>query len=422
MAVPASALSLLEAYDAALANDPKYLAALYDNAAGQENAAIGLASLLPNVAATYNYTDNNGELNNSPRDYIGKVANLSMRQPLLNLDSWHRYKGGQSQALFSEAKFESEAQDLILRIATAYLDSLLAQDQLRLSTAQQDAYRENQIANQQMFDKGAGTRTDMLETRARYQLAEAAVVEARDNLAQRLDELSVIIGRQPGVLDEMVISLPQFPVEPSTLTEWEDLARAHHPEIRAQLHSLDYAKAEVERNRAGHLPRVDLVASHSRSVSETIQYAGFSTAVTSVGVQVSVPLYSGGGVNAQVRQAVSKVSSSRAGYDSSVQKILVDLRKQFQLTKSTRIKISATEAAERSAAEAVEATRKSIAGGQRVNLDLLNAMQQLYTTRRDLSEAKHAYLLAYLRLHAAAGLLERKILYKVSSCFGSQAD
>ena len=132
---------------------------------------------------------------------------------------------------------------------------------------------------------------------------------------------------------------------------------------------------------------------------------------------MSIPIYSGGSVNAQTRQAAARLAGSRADLDTTTQKTLVEIRKQFPLLVSARIRIAAMEQAESSAVASVEATRKSVTGGQRVNLDVLNALQQLYTTRRDLSEARHGYLLTYARLHAAAGMLDEQSLSMIASSF-----
>lgn len=428
LALPAHSLTLLESYRAAVEKDPTFQSARFERVAGEEYEAIGRSNLLPNVGLSYSQSKNdadrittaNGRSQRDSPQYDSQVTTLSVRQPLFNLDAWQRYKGGQAQARYSDAKFASGWQDLITRLTTAYLEALLAEDQLRLAIAQREAYHENQLANERMFEKGAGTRTDMLETRARYELAQAQVIEAEVNVATRRHELAVIIGSDPGTLDALVSGLPELPMQ-MTLVEWERLASENNPEVRAQRHSVEYAQAEAERNRAGHYPRVDLVASHSRNTADSLFTYNQQSTVNSVGVQMSLPIYSGGAVNAQTRQAAARLASNQADLDAILQKTLVEVRKQFQLVSSSRLKMLAMEQAERSAAEAVEATRKSVLGGQRVNLDVLTALQQLYITRRDLSDARHGYLLAYLRLHAAAGLLDEQSLGKVAACF-SKAD
>ncbi len=419
--LPSYALGLLESYQSALEHDPAFRGARFERAAGEEFAAIGRSSLLPSVSLSYSYVNNDAEvsINNQPpgpRKYNSEVTSLSMRQPLFNLDAWQRYKGGQAQASYSNAKFSGSWQDLVARLTAAYLDALLAEDQLRLAIAQRDAYHENQLANEKMFEKGAGTRTDVLETRARAELAEASVIEARNNVTNKRQELAVIVGGDPGALHTLVNGLPELPM-PYSLAEWEQVARERNPEVRAQRHSVEYAQAEVGRNRAGHFPRVDLIASVNRNIADTLYTYDQAATVNSVGVQLVLPLYSGGGVNAQTRQAAARLASNEAELDSALQKSLVEVRKQFQQVSSSRLRMQAMEQAERSAAEAVEATRKSVAGGQRVNLDVLTALQQLYTTRRDLSDARHGYLLAYLKLYAAAGALDEDSLGRIAASF-----
>ncbi len=424
--VPAHALSLIEAYQSALEKDPVFQGARFNRAVGEEYETLGRSYLLPSVSASYNQSKNeasrtttlaNGTQQQDNPQYTSKVATIQLRQPLFNLDGWQRYKGSKEQYGYSEAKFASDSQDLINRLTTAYLAALLAEDQLRLTIAQRDAYQENQIANQNMFEKGVGTRTDMLETRARFEVAQAEVLEAQDVVKNRRDELAVIVGGDPGTLDALTGSMPELALTPETLPEWEALATTNNPDVRALRHSVEYAKTEVERNRAGHFPRVDLVASHSRNSADSLFTFNQESTINAIGVQLTLPIYSGGSVNAQTRQAAARLGSGQAEYDSSLRKTLVEVRKQFQLVHSGRIRMAAMEQAVRSAAEAVEATRKSVAGGQRVNLDVLTALQQLHTSRRDLSEARHGYLQAFLKLHAAAGALNGDDLGKIASCF-----
>ncbi len=416
----------MSAYRAAVDNDPTFQGVRFEKVAGDEYEAIGRAGLLPTAGLSYNYSKNeadrtitlaNGNRQNDAPQYDSRVMTLSVRQPLFNLDAWQRYKGGQAQVSYSDARFSGGAQDLIVRLATAYLETLLAEDQLRLAIAQRDAYQENQQANQRMLDLGAGTRTDMLETRARFELGQAQVVEAQNQVDNRRNELAVIIGRDPGVLDSLASGLPELPLAPASLAEWERLARERNPEVRVQRHSVDYAQTEVERNRAGHYPRVDLVASHSRNTADSLFTFNQQSTVNSVGVQMSVPIYNGGGVNAQTRQAAARLAAGRAELDAATQKAVVEVRRQYQLLAGTRAKMEATAQAAMSAAEAVEATRKSVTGGQRVNLDVLTALQQLYLARRDLADARHGHLLAYLRLHAAGGVLDSDVLARIAGAF-----
>lgn len=418
-------MSLIEAYQSALQNDANYQSALRENEAGQESRAIGKASLLPNLSLSYSLSKSNAERtltnggitsNDSP-SYISKALTLSLRQPLFNLDAMARYRQGNAQASYSDAQFAGKSQELITRLSAAYFDALLAENQLRLANAQSNALTESMTGNEVLLAKGAGTRTDVLESRARYELAQAQVIEARDVVTNTRNVLAMIIGRDPGALDSMRAEVNSLPLTPTGLTEWESIARASNPDIISNSYKADYAELEIARNRAGHTPRVDLVATHSRNTADSIYTFNQESTINLVGVQVSVPLYAGGSVNAQTRQALARFEAARAELDASTSKTLLELRKQFDLLASSELRIAALLKAEQSALLLVEATQRSVSGGVRINLDVLNATQQLFTTRRDLARAQHGHLMAYLQLRAAAGVLDMTDLMKISAYF-----
>lgn len=419
-------MSLIEAYQSALQHDAAYQAALYENAAGQETRAIGKANLLPNLSLSYNHSKSNAERTSTNPDgsrfsdspsYVSKALTLSLRQPLFNMDALARYRQGNAQSNYSEALFAGKSQELITRLCAAYFDALLAETQLRLANAQSNALTENMTGNEILLAKGAGTRTDVLESRARYELAQAQVIEARDIVTNTRNTLAMMIGRDPGALDSMRADVNNISLTPAGLAEWESIARASNPDIVTNRFKTDYAALEVARNRAGHMPRIDLVANHSRNAADSIYTFNQNSTINLIGVQVLVPLYAGGSVNAQTRQASARLEGARAELDASTSKALLELRKQFDLLSSSQLRIAALLKAEESALLLIEATQKSVGGGVRINLDVLNATQQLFTTRRDLARAQHARLMAYLQLRAAAGVLDMSDLIKISAYF-----
>lgn len=419
-------MSLIEAYQSALQHDAAYQAAMHENEAGQELRAIGKANLLPNLSLSYSLSKSNAERTSTNPDgsrfsdspgYLSKALTLSMRQPLFNLDAMARYRQGNAQASYSDAQFSGKSQELITRLSATYFDALLAESQLRLANAQSNALTENMTGNEVLLAKGAGTLTDVLESRARYELAQAQVIEARDIVTNTRNALAMVIGSDPGVLDTMRAELNGMSLTPAGLAEWESIARASNPDIVSSRYKADYAELEVTRNRAGHMPRVDLVASHSRNAADSIYTFNQESTINLVGVQVTVPLYAGGSVNAQTRQALARSEVAHSELDASTSKALLELRKQFDLLASSELRIAALLKAEQSALQLVEATQRSVSGGVRINLDVLNATQQLFTTRRDLARAQHGHLMAYLQLRAAAGVLDMTDLMKISAYF-----
>ncbi|HYD61492.1 MAG TPA: TolC family outer membrane protein [Noviherbaspirillum sp.] len=421
-----SALGLIEAYEAALQNDPTFRAAVHENEAGQQNKLIGRSALLPNVSAGYSHTRNRaditqpnvfGQVSTTHPEYNSSVGTLQLRQPLLNLDGIARYRQGIAQTDYSDAVFAGRRQELVIRLVSAYADAQYAEDQLMLATAQRDAFAEQMRVNERMFQKGEGTRTDMLETQAKFDVAEAQVIEARDNLTTARNALAAIVGMEVKGLDPLSDDFRVLPMQPESFEDWKALALENNPEISAQRHAVEATRHEVSRNRAGHAPRLDMVASLSKNKGETLNTFNQESTVRAVGVQLNIPLYSGGYVNATTTQAVSNHEKAKSDLEAKTNQALVELRKQYSLVLSSAAKIDALNKSVKSATLLVSATEQSIKGGVRINLDLLNAKQQYYTARRDLAQARYNYLLSFLRLRSAAGTLGADDLHMVAGYF-----
>lgn len=425
-AVPASALSLVEAYEAALQNDPVYLTAVHDNEAGQQYKEIGRSYLLPGVGANYSASKNRadytapnvfGQINTTHPEYYSRSASISLRQPLFNLDKWARYNQGVAQTNYSDALFTARGQDLVIRLVSAYAEAKYAEDQLALATIQRDTFAEQKVVNERMFQHGEGTKTDMLETQARYDLAEAQLLEAQDNLVNARNALAAIVGGDVTQLDPLSDNFKVQPMVPASFDEWKAIALERNAEISAQRYNVEAAEQEIKKNRAGHAPTVDMVASLSKSNSESLTTLNQDSTVRSVGVQVSIPLYSGGLVSAATSQAVANHAKAKSELNSKTSQVLVELRKQYNLVTSSAARIDALVKTVNSARLLVQATQQSVKGGVRINLDVLNAQQQLYTAQRDLAQARYSYLVSYLRLRFAAGTLNAEDLHTVAGYF-----
>lgn len=430
-AMPASAIGLVEAYEAALQNDPTYRSAVHENEAGKQNVNLGRSNLLPSVSANYVSSHNRADITQpnpftgadvtSKPNYDSDSASLTLRQPLLNLDGLARYRQGRAQTEYSDAVFSVRRQDLVIRLVGAYADAQYAEYYVALMQAQRDAYAEQMHVNERMFQKGEGTRTDMLETRAKLDVAEAQLIEAQDSLTVVRNTLANLVGREVTQLDPLSEDFRVKPMQPASFEDWKAIALKNNPEIAAQKYGVEIAHQEVNKNRAGHAPRVDFIASLSRGRSETLSTLNQDAKTRTVGFQLSLPIFSGGATEASTVQAAANHEKAKDDLDAKTAQILVDLRKQYSQTLSSMAKIAALEKSVQSASLLVEATRQSIKGGVRINLDLLNAQQQLYAARRDLAQARYSYLLGYLRLRGAAGILTADDLHTVAAYFDRRA-
>ena len=409
----ASAIGLLQAYQAAVNNDPAYRAAYYENEGGKEYANIGLAGMLPSVTANYGYYKNRAEIEaEGPRgpsiskpEYTSRSGSVQLRQPLFNLEAGARHKQGIAQTNMSAAQFSLRGQELVLRVVGAYLDALFANEELALAQAQRDACTEQRKVNDKLFERGEGTRTDMLETQARLDLAEADLLEAQDREVTARATLSGVAGMEIGSVDRLGPGFRVGPPAPGGFEVWKARALAGNPEIQAQQFALAASREEISRSRAGHAPRLDLVASYNANQSDTLNSLNQQSTVRGIGLQLNFPLYSGGQVSALSRQAAAAHERAKAELQGRRDKLLIAVRKEYNAAISSDARIAALEKAVASGELLVKATEQSIKGGVRINVDLLNARQQMFATRRDLAHARYNYLLSDLRLRASAGAL-----------------
>jgi len=424
------AMSLLEAYEAALLHDPTYRSAYHENEAGQQAEAIGLASLLPNLSLTHNQSRSAGTITAPQQVAPGRVIEVSdnthfdsqisaltLRQPLINLEAVASYRIGKAQADSSRAKFTGRSQQLVVRLVEAYVETLLAQDHVKLSEAQLTSLDELKRVNERMLIKGEGTTTDVLETQSKHAIAQARVIEANDELEGARLKLEAIIGQKINQLDRLSDAFNTRAIQLQDYDSWYALALERNAELVTQRHAVTSGKEEIRKSFAGHTPRVDLVASLSKNNRGSFITRSQDAELATIGVEVNFPLYAGGRVNALTAQAKANHARAEADLDAVTDKVLVELKKQYNLLKSGVKKIESLELAVKSAELLVDATEKSIRGGIRINLNLLDAQQQLYTAQRDLSQARFDYLLAYLRLQLAAGTLVLDDLRNIASYF-----
>ncbi|TFF37153.1 TolC family outer membrane protein [Pseudomonas sp. RIT623] len=423
-----AAMGPFQVYEQALRRDPTYLAAFKAREAGQEYRAIGRAGLLPNISYSYNKGRNDSEVRylgdsrrqKEDRNYNSMGSTFILQQPLFDYEAYSSYRKGVAQALYADESFRDQSQQLLVRVMTSYTQALFAQDQIAISVASKQAYRQQFQQNQRLFDAGEGTRTDILEAQARYELADAEEIQARNDQDAALRELGALIGEPAVRVEDLAplrvgFALPV--VDPSGYEAWQERALANNPQLASSRQALDVARYEVERNRAGHLPKVTAFATSRRQESDSGNTYNQRYDTNTVGIEVSVPIFAGGGVMASTRQASRHLEQAEYELDGNTRSALIELRKQYNACQSGASRLRAYERALVAAEALVVSTRKSVQGGERVNLDVLNAEQQLATTRRDLAQARYDYLLAWIKLHYQAGMLSETQLARVDEAF-----
>src|SRR5450830_177499 len=423
------AMGPFQVYEQALRNDPVFLGALKERDAGQENRAIGRAGPLPKISYNYNQGRNDSratylsERGNAHEDrhYTSSGSTLMLQQPLIDYEAYANYRKGVAQALFADETFRGKSQELLVRVLTYYTKALFAEDQIEIAQARKKAYEEQFQQNEHLFRQDEGTRTDILEAESRFEQATAEEIEARNEQDAALRELGALIGVASVDVSELAPlaqTFQSFPLEPANFDTWHAMALENNPTLASQRQALDVAHYEVERNRAGHLPKLNAYASVRKSESDSGNTYNQRYDTNTIGFEVNVPLFAGGGVSASVRQASANMEQAEYELDGKTRETLIELRRQFSACLSGVSKLRAYQKALSSAEALVVSTKQSILGGERVNLDALNAEQQLYSTRRDLAQARYDYLMAWTKLHYYAGTLRDTDLAQVDEAFG----
>jgi outer membrane protein, protease secretion system len=423
LADSAFGMGLLEAYRAAQNNDADFRAQRLDRDASQLNPDIARAGLLPNLSASSIDTANRGDRTQTggaadvtqPLSYQARLSSVILRQPLYYAEGLVRYRQGQQQAVYADTLLESKRLELAQNVTTAYFDVLLAQDNVALGEAELVAAQEQTRLAERRFAGGEGTRTEIAEAQARRYLAEAKLIEARDQVDVAESTLARITGvttARPRPLRSVAIALA---LEPRTLAEWLDSARQRNADVLLLRLQVENAQLEIEKNRSGHLPRVDLIASVTDARNDTVNTLNTSSLIRAAGVQLTIPIYSGGAVVAGTDQAVINREKSLASLDSAIRTAIEKTRKQYLASVSATGRIAAYEKAVQASDEAVKGNQLGLQAGIRTNLDVLNSQGQLYTARRDLAQARYVYLTGLITLKATAGMLTEGSIAEVDA-------
>ncbi len=415
VAIPASAMELAEAYRRAQGHDARFAAARAAYAAGREQLPQARARLLPTVtleAGKTNYDANvtyqgNTSFQGGDRRYENREYGISLTQPLYQRSIFAAFRQSESRVALAEAEFRLAQHDLILRLTQVYLELLAAQDSHRLVLSQKSTYQTQFDQAQARLKAGAGTRIEVSETRARLDLTNSQEIAARNEVDVRRQTLWKLTGQQVNRLPEMDKQQTPRPPEPAQVEQWLSLAEEKNPRLNALRHAVSAAEQEIQVARGAHHPTLDLNAgvANARSTGSVYTSAGSDSTVKSVGVQLKIPLFQGGGASARVREAIALRDKAREEMEDTRREVQAQVRQAHAGIHSGLAQIRALELAEVSSEEAVKASRIGLQVGSRNILDVFNAETQMQTVRRDLARARYEYLLNILRLKAAAGIL-----------------
>ena len=408
-----AAMDFKQVYQAALLQDASIRASRAAADAGRERFPQARAGLLPQISASASRNNNNLD-STSPNllgnpvttndQYFSDSKTLQLRQPLVNMQRWQQFEQAKFLVAESEATLDRDLQNLVVRVAGAYFEYLMADEQLELVLAQKKMYTALVDAAKKGLAAGSGTRTDIDDAQARLDMASAQELEARQNQDQTRRQLEVLINQPVGSVAKLnVAALKLVGPQPANLDEWTLKAEKNSPEMKAMQARLDAARREVSKSQAGHLPTLDAIAQWSNSGSENITRINSRYENKSIGLQLNVPLYSGGYVNSTIRQAVAEQTRAEESLEALRRDLGVRVHKEYRGVCEGVMRVRALEQAVRSAQQMLMSTQMSLKAGSRTQLDVLNAQQQYTLALRDLAQARLIYLMSKVKLASLAG-------------------
>ena len=429
-AVPARAADLLQIYRDALANDATYASARATRDAGLESLPQGLAPILPTVNATAFTQDNRNNISfrgaapDSQRQGNSNGFTVTLTQPLFNWQNIQAYKEAGFKAAQAEATFGQATQDLIVRVAQAYFDVLASQDSLAFIQGQKVAISEQLAQAKRNFEVGTATITDTHEAQARFDLATSQEIAAQSDLEIKKRTLQQIVGKFPERLEPLKPNIELNPPKPNSMEDWATAAASQGYPVRAQEATLEIAVREIERTRAGHLPTLNIVgstgsSSSSISTSTSINNNASDATSSAISLQLAIPLYAGGNVSSLVRQAVANREKAQQDLEGARRTAALSARQSYVGVTNGMAQVKALEAALVSSRSALDSNRLGYEVGVRINIDVLNAQQQVFSTLRDLSRARYDTILNGLRLKAASGTLGEADVEEVNRLLGT---
>jgi outer membrane protein len=447
--VNAEVLDLLSLYREAAFNDPTFNAAKYSFLAGKEKRWQGLSVLAPQVVATGNETKNdfNNQTTGRRQDLMSRAWNVTLTQPLFNWDKWSQFKQGDLNASIAEAKFASAEQDLVIRVTEAYFNVLNALDSLNLARNKKVLIGEQLEQAKRNFEVGTSTITDTHEAQSRYDLVVAQELAAEADLVIKKGALEQITGKQitqikslsntariDAVAKDRKIKLKKGQKPASinvqqvvalqtgqSIQDWVKQAEDVSYSIIADKLAYEVATKDTQRAYAGHAPSVDFIARRGYSDSEGAVGASDAPLTetksysTQAIIQLTVPLFSGGYNQSVVREKTALANKALADLENTRRSVAQNTRQAYLGFNNGLAQVKAYEAAELSALSALESNKLGYEVGVRINIDVLNAQDTLFTTRRDLAKARYDTILNGLKLKAQAAVLSDEDLQAVNA-------
>lgn len=412
------AADLLEIFKQARQQDPVYQAAAADLRARMEAKPQARSGLLPNIGASANYSRNRFDPKHAEATYsTTENYALELRQSLFHRDRLLRLDQADYLIAQAEADYAAATQALVLRVSDAYFATLAAHDTLRFATAEKDAITRQLDQAQQRFEVGLTAITDVHESQAAYDLVFSREIEAQAQLDNAYEALRELAGMRPPALAALSTELPLVEPVPQSPDAWVETALEQNLALVATMARLAVRQYEIGIQRAGHLPTLDLTAGYGYrdQALTSVGAQNIEREEASVGLELNIPIYSGGLTSSRTREARERFQEGQAHVESARRNAERQVRDAFRGITADISQVRALDQALQSTRTALRAQEAGLEVGTRTTVDVLNAQRELYRAERDRAQARYTYLLNGLRLKQAAGILDAEDLVPINN-------
>jgi len=418
-----TAEDLLQVYALSLNSDPQLLAEAASKRATAELDEQALANFLPQVDLSANNgrvkQDTSAQSFGGKQDYNSHGYSLSITQPVFRKQNFVQQVQADIAIESAEASYQVKEQDLIIRVAEDYFDLLGEKDDLSFSVAEREAIALQLEQTNQRFDVGMVTITDVAESQAAFDLANASVIDAENEVANSKERLRETSGRYIDDLATLQIESPLVSPDPQDINQWTELALTQNPSLSVVRSDIENAQQNIALQKSDHYPSLDLVGQKSYSSQSDTSFGGSSkTHQDSISLQFSLPIYSGGSVNSRSREAGHRLDQAMQNEEQQRRAVKRQTREAYNSVMSGISRVKALKQAVVSSEKALESTEAGYEVGTRTTVDVLNVRRELFSARRDYSRSRYDYIVNILRLKQAAGTVSVDDLTRINQWLG----
>ncbi len=413
----ASAENLQNVYQLALKKDPQVLKSAAQRDAAKAGIDISKAQFLPSIGFKSEMGKTRKDVGNGmSATGTGYTNTLNLNQTVFNWGDWERLSNAEKTALQGQTYYNAALQAVIVRVSQAYFNVLSANDDLTFVVAEKRAVERQLEQTKQRFAVGLTAITDVHEAQAQYDSVVAREIAATNALENARESLQEITGEYHSQLSPLNTS--QFKAtapKPANVVEWVSIAETSNLDLQARKLAVEIAQNNIDLAESGHYPTVDLNASKTLQDSRHIQQQD----TESVGLSVTVPIYSGGAIVASTDQQRANYVATSEDLELGHRSVVRQVRVNYNNVGAAIAGIKALEQAVVSAESALKATEAGFEVGTRTIVDVLISTRNLFDARRNLTKQRYDYILAVLSLKHAAGTRTEADLATVNAALGA---